>query len=206
MAVADAIRESMSAVMDGEGTEMDLARVLKAVEDDADARAHWQRLQRSRSVLVSGSAGLNIDVSAGVREALSTASAPRARRVGPLGSLAVAASVTFAVVFGGQMLVGHDAPIPSAQVPGGVVAMGGAPIQASYGSSYSNASNGYNSTPTVQPKARQVNIANTPTVSRVYEQLARERFHRYAQEHAHSTAALQPNALVPFARVPNVER
>lgn len=194
MAVADAIRESMSAVMDGEGTDLDLARVLKAVDEDAEVRAYWQRLQQSRSLLRTGSAGLNIDVSAAVTAAIGQP-AQRARRVGPLGSLAVAASVTFAVVFGGQMMVGSHAPVPNATVPGGVVALqGGAPVQASYGSRTMTA-----------PQARQVNIAANTAVSKVYEQLARERFHRYAGEHAQATANLQPNALVPYARVPHHE-
>ena len=198
MAVADAIRESMSAVMDGEGTEMDLARVLKAVEEDPAARDHWQRLQRSGYAQRTGSSGSSVDISVSVQAALANAGSHRkVRRVGPMGSLAVAASVTFAVVFGGQMLVGSDSPVPTAQVPGGVIALqGGAPVQASFGTR----------SMATQPQQRQVNVAATPSVSKVYEQLARERFSRYATEHAQSTAALQPNAIVPYARVPYLER
>lgn len=195
MAVADAIRESMSAVMDGEGSEMDLARVLKAVEDDPDARAYWQRLQCNRTVLRTGAPDISIDVSAGVRAALTTTPV-RQRRVGPLGSLAVAASVTMAVVFGGQLMVNDGVSSPATQVPGVVVPVAGAvPVQARYGVA-----------PASQPARRQVNVAATPSVSKVYEQLARERFVRYGIEHAESTAAIQPNVFVPYARIPQQER
>ena len=51
MAIADAMKESMSAVIDGEGSELDIARVLKAVDEDPEARAHWQRIQQTRSLL-----------------------------------------------------------------------------------------------------------------------------------------------------------
>lgn len=194
MAVADAIRESMSAVMDGEGSEMDLARVLKAVDEDSEARAYWQRLQSTRTTLRTGAAVPAIDVSTAVRSAITET--PKARRVGPLGSLAVAASVTLAVVFGGQMLVGDGVTAPITQVPGVVVPVAGAaPVQARYGAA-----------PTVQPARRQVSMAATPAVTKVYEQLARERFTRFGGEHAQATASLQPNAFVPYARIPAQER
>ena len=86
MAVTDAVRESMSAVMDGEGTELDLARVLKEVEENPEARAYWARLQGHRGALRTGQAEPDIDVSAAVREALE-APAAGSRRVGPLLSL-----------------------------------------------------------------------------------------------------------------------
>ena len=192
MAVDQVIREAMSAVMDGEASEMDLARVFKAIDVDPDARAHWQRLQVSTSLLKTGALPSAVDVSTGVRAALE-AEKPQTRQLGPLASLAVAASVTLAVVFGGQfMLEGGATPAPTiAQVPGGVMALqGGMPVQARYSAA-----------PQAQPSPRQVDVAGRSTTAKVYEQLARERFERYGVEHAQMTAALQPNGLVPFARV-----
>lgn len=195
MALADAIRESMSTVIDGEGSELDVARVLKAVEENPEARAHWQRLQQQRHVLQTGRPVPTIDVSGGVRAALETQVSSR-RRVGPLGSLAVAASVTFAVVFGGQQLASTDVTAPVNQLPGGVVSIsGGVPVQARYGAA-----------PVAQPQTRQADVAVRPAVSKVYEQLARERFERFGTEHAQSTAGIQPNALVPYARIPQREK
>ena len=188
----------MSAVMDGEGTELDLARVLKEVEENPDARAHWARLQQNRGALRTGQAEPEIDVSAGVREALE-APATGSRRVGPLGSLAVAASVTFAVVFGGQSLLG-PASVPAVAnnvvttVPGGVVPVaGGAPVQARFGINNSTGS------PEQRPEVGMV----SESTADIYNQLARERFQRYSGEHARSTARLQPNLFVPFSRAPD---
>ena len=195
MAIADTIRESMSAVADGEGTELDLARVLRAVEEQPEARQYWQRLQESRSVLRTGQAPHSIDVSGAVMASL-TNQPPRSRQVGPLGSLAVAASVTFAVVFGGQALLGQppaiqDALVASSAVPGGIVPVqGAAPVQARFGAS----------------QAPVVVTAQEPRPSSAtaaaYEQLTRERFERYGLQHAEATAHLQSNTFVPFARVP----
>jgi len=51
MGLDDAVREAMSAVMDGEANSMDLARVLRAVRNEAEARQYWQRLQVASAVL-----------------------------------------------------------------------------------------------------------------------------------------------------------
>lgn len=197
MALADAIRESMSAVMDGEGSEMDIARVIKAVDEDPDARAHWQWLQNSQSLRRTGRSVPEIDVSGRVREVLdSTANTPR--RASPLTALAVAASVTLAVVFGGQQLVGSATPLPVTQLPGGVVPIqGAAPVQARFGAA-----------PNTQTITRppQQQRSQAPVVSEVYQQLARERFARFGIEHAEATATLQPNGLVAFARIPQREQ
>ena len=195
MTVADAIKESMSAVIDGEGSDLDIARVLKAVEENPEARVHWQRIQQARGLLRTGQLERNIDVSHAVRESLK--SQPRRRQLGPLGSLAVAASVTFAMVLGGQTLLGQS-PLGSAAnpiataVPGGVVPIpGAAPVQARFGAPK----------PADFSRAPITKAADSGS-SAIYDQLARERFERYAQAHARSTANLQPNVVVPFARVP----
>lgn len=201
MTVADAIKESMSAVMDGEGSDLDVARVLKAVEEDPKARAHWQRMQQTRGLLRTGQSDPNIDVSRAVRESLEHS--PKRRQLGPLGSLAVAASVTFAMVLGGQTWLGDSpmsfaaSPVATA-VPGGVVPIpGAAPVQARFGAPNK----------TMPARTPLSNNSGGPKVvdsgsPDIYNQLARERFERYAPEHARSTANLQPNALVPFARIP----
>lgn len=195
MAVADAIRESMSAVADGEGTELDVARVLKAVEEEPEARAHWQRIQQHRYILQTGRGLPAIDVSAGVCQTLSDTAMPR-RRVGPFGSLAVAASVTVAVVFGGQQLTSSSGVEQVNQLPGGVVSVqGGTPVQARFGAA-----------PVARPTPRQAEVSVRPAISKAYEQLARERFERFGADHAQSTAAIQPNALVPYARIPQREK
>lgn len=199
MTVTDAIRESMSAVMDGEGSELDVARVLKAIEADPEARDHWRRLQRAGSLLRTGQDGPALDVSDAVREAIARP-AGSARRLGPLGSLAVAASVTFAVVLGGQSLLsqtpfGSVATPVATTVPGGIVPIpGAAPVQARFG---------VNNIPTNTSSRLAESPQEMQGAPKIYDQLARERYLRYATEHARSTAHLQPNAHVPFARAPD---
>ena len=196
MAIADALRESMSAVIDGEGSELDLARVLRAVDEEPEARLYWQRLQEARTALCTGREPHGFDVSAAVRSSLDSGRTT-GRQLGPLGSLAVAASVTFAVVLGGQSLLGQpptvqDVAAVARTVPGGVVPVqGAAPVQARFGA---NSFPGAVAAP--QPDAASATAA-------AYEQLTRERFERYAPRHAHSTAHLQSNAFVPYARVPD---
>ena len=196
MAIADALRESMSAVIDGEGSELDLARVLRAVDEEPGARLYWQRLQEARTALCTGQEPHGIDVSAAVRSSLDSDRTP-GRQLGPLGSLAVAASVTFAVVLGGQSLLGQppavqDVAAVARTVPGGVVPVqGAAPVQARFG-----ASNFPGAVTATQPEAASAAAA-------AYEQLTRERFERFASRHAQSTAHLQSNAFVPYARVPD---
>jgi hypothetical protein len=108
MGLDDAVKEAMSAVMDGEANSMDLARVLRAVRSEPEARQYWQRLQVTSAVLKTGQTPMAIDISEAVLEAI--------------------------VVFGGQLLQNQDPELPLATVPGVVVPIqGAAPVQASYG-------------------------------------------------------------------------
>ena len=96
-------REALSAVMDGEAQELELRRTLDAVAGDASLRDRWQRHHRVRDALHGQYASdTQIDVSRGVLEALETG---KSMSRNPLWSMAVAASVTLAVVMGGQQLL-----------------------------------------------------------------------------------------------------
>ena len=44
-----------------------------------------------------------------------------------------------------------------------------------------------------------------PATSTAYQKLARQRLHKYMQEHAEHAALNSPNGLVPFARVPRIQ-
>ena len=192
MGLDDAVKEAMSAVMDGEANSMDLARVLRAVRNEPEARQYWQRLQVTSAVLKTGQAPMAIDISEVVLEAIEQA--PPKRRVGPLGSMAVAASVTFALVFGGQLLQNQDPGLPLATVPGVVVPIqGAAPVQASYGVGMPATSSVANGASRVVPN---------PAVDNLYDRLAREHFLRFGRQHAEQSAGIQPNASIAHARVP----
>ena len=192
MALAEAIREAMSAVMDGEASEMDLARVLRAVDEDPEARRYWQRLHQSRAGLKGGLPVDDIDVSQAVRTQLDSA---RPRRLAPLTSLAVAASVTLAVVFGGQLVEQADVASPVNQLPGMVMPVrGAAPVQASFGA-----------TPTAPTRQQAVSGNPNAVAQGIYEQLAKERLRRYGEQHAQETSPYQTSVLLPLARVPDLD-
>ncbi|AOE86862.1 RseA family anti-sigma factor [Pseudomonas sp. TCU-HL1] len=99
----EALQESLSAVMDNEADELELRRVLAASEDQ-DLRATWSRYQIARAVMHKELLEPRLDIAAAVSAALAEEAAPPAKVVrGPwrsLGRLAVAASVTVAVLAG----------------------------------------------------------------------------------------------------------
>lgn len=99
----ETLHESLSAVMDNQADELELRRVLAASED-ADVRATWQRYQLARAVLHKDLLEPRLDIAAAVSAALADEPVPVQQRPRAswrsLGRLAVAASVTVAVLVG----------------------------------------------------------------------------------------------------------
>ncbi|UGR56935.1 sigma-E factor negative regulatory protein [Pseudomonas aeruginosa] len=93
----EALQETLSAVMDNEADELELRRVLAACGEDAELRSTWSRYQLARSVMH--------------REPTLPWISPKAEK-GPwrmVGRLAVAASVTLAVLAGVRLYNQNDA-------------------------------------------------------------------------------------------------
>lgn len=98
----EALQESLSAVMDNEADELELRRVLNAF-DDADTRATWSRYQVARAAMHKDLLLPHLDISAAVSAAIADEVSPLKTTRSPwrnLGRLAVAASVTVAVLAG----------------------------------------------------------------------------------------------------------
>lgn len=108
-------RESLSALMDNEGDELELRRVLKSVEEAPDAAETWRRYHLMRSLMRrEPDVDVSTDLSAGImarireepapqvdiREAPSRRSLPFARGAG------IAAAVTLMVISGVQFYGG----------------------------------------------------------------------------------------------------
>ena len=116
------LEESLSALVDGEATEMELHRILKS--DDAELGQKWNRYQLARSAMKKDlSLTAAIDVSAAVSAAIADEALPSATEEQPakskgvwgnLGRLGVAASVAGAVILGVQF-GSTDAPINVAE-------------------------------------------------------------------------------------------
>ncbi len=110
--MTDNLRESISALMDDEASELEIHRLLSNKESDGEVRNTWKRYQLA-SFAMKGQLPKHIDVDISQRvaeaiaeetlapEALPVASNSGWRKVArPVTSMAVAASVAFLVVFG----------------------------------------------------------------------------------------------------------
>ena len=195
--MSEMMRESLSALMDDEANELEMERVLSRIAGDPDLRQAWTRYNMVRAVTAGQPpARPELDVSARVREAIRgevhSAVGLRQRWLRPVASMAVAASVAAIVVLGGQQLAqlegaGRDSQaIASSVSPVGMVnSLGATSVQASYGTQ---------SVPVLQPATRTA-----------YQELARQRLHKYMQSHAEQAALNSPSGLVPFARVPRIK-
>ncbi|WP_136248509.1 sigma-E factor negative regulatory protein [Halomonas borealis] len=117
-------RESLSALMDHEGDELELRRVLKSLDDEPDAADAWRRYHLMRSSMRRESeVDVSVDLSAGVMAALQDEPAPMAepapsvRRSLPLGrSAGIAAAVSLMVITGVQFYNGAS-PLSGSEAP-----------------------------------------------------------------------------------------
>jgi sigma-E factor negative regulatory protein RseA len=200
--MSEHIRESLSALMDSEASELELQRILQH-SDDESLRGSWQRYHAVRHVLHEpGPQGnLEIDLSLQIREAIAAQESaatikPVARWhsfMRPAASFAVAASVFATVLVGSQFygLMGLQSPeqgsAAAAQMatrasPVGLVnTLGGAVVNASYAT----------------PAIKSSGAGQRST----YNHLAHQRLQRYLLPHAEEAALNVPQGMMPFARV-----
>ncbi len=196
------MRESLSALMDDEGNELELERVLSQVSGNVELRQTWSRYNLVRSAVQGDQLShLDWDIAARVQAALSGSEAASAssahagfkqRLLRPLISVGVAASVALTVVVGGQQLARIDESdrysndqFVSAPSPVGIINIPGATaLQASYG---------------MHPGPQLL-----PATRTAYQDLAQLRLLKYMQQHAEQAALNSPQGLVPFARVPEI--
>ncbi|SFQ34238.1 sigma-E factor negative regulatory protein RseA [Geopseudomonas sagittaria] len=112
----EVLDESVSAVMDGEADELELRRVLTAAGEDAAVRERWARYQLARAVMHKQTVAPGLDLAAAVSAAIAAeeapavvaASKPPRSSWSQFGRIAVAASVTLAVLAGVRFYNGQD--------------------------------------------------------------------------------------------------
>ncbi|MFC5716580.1 sigma-E factor negative regulatory protein [Pseudomonas sp. GCM10022188] len=119
--------ESLSAVMDGEADELELRRVLAAAGEDPALRERWARLQLARDVMHKQAVLPGLDLASAVSAAIAAEAEPAPAQPAAssgwrqLGRLAVAASVTLAVLAGVRFYNSQDDAAPQlAQQPAAV--------------------------------------------------------------------------------------
>lgn len=129
----EALHESLSAVMDNEADELELRRVL-AADGESETRATWSRYQLARAAMHRELIEPRLDIASAVSAALAdepvhTISPAKPQRKSAwrnMGRIAVAASVTVAVLAGVRLYnqgevagphIAQQAPQPSIAVP-----------------------------------------------------------------------------------------
>lgn len=200
--MSETLRESLSALLDGEANELEFERVLSRISGDEELRTAWVRYNLARDCLAGHRVQrLDVDISTAVsaaigsdqrtRKAADRASLPQ-RLWRPVASFAVAASVAATVVIGGQQLaqVSERDPYEGPLVASGVSAVG---MLNSLGATPVNASYGTRAVPVLEPATRTA-----------YRRLADQRMQRYVQEHAEHAALNSPQGLIPFARIQDI--
>lgn len=193
---SESLRESLSALMDNEADELEIRRVLKASRDDLSLRSDWAHYQAARALMHKESWQSSVDLSAGIAAAIANDPAPvlaveKTSRVWQgVGRLAVAASVTVAVLVGVNMF----------QQDGGsaspTVAEQALPV------TLPNA-------PTAQPGAVLAGYPQTDSTTQELQQAPsewqEERVGNYLREHAGQDAGQVTPQLLPSARAASLE-
>jgi sigma-E factor negative regulatory protein RseA len=112
----EVLDQSVSAVMDGEADELELRRVLAAAGEDAAVRERWSRYQLARAVMHKQTVVPGLDLASAVSAAIAAEESPAVAPAVPaarsgwarFGRVAVAASVTLAVLVGVRFYNGQD--------------------------------------------------------------------------------------------------
>lgn len=191
----EALQESLSAVMDNEADELELRRVLNAV-DDAETRATWSRYQVARAAMHKELLLPNLDIASAVSAALADEAVPAKVKKGPwrsIGRLAVAASVTVAVLAGVRMY--NQDEITGAELAAQQPVQQGLSVPQAQGpavlAGYSESSE--------QPTG--------PMANRVLQNQAGwdQRLPGYLRQHAQESALKGTETALPYARAASLE-
>jgi len=207
------IRESLSALCDGECDELELRRVLNHVENDAEFREQWANFHLIGAAM-RGESVDTVDLSKGILQAIegepmdevpgadqvsastsaaapdvetSDATQPKASVLpGWMVSGAVAASVTMAVLLGARVLSVPDVTVGSADM---TLAKAEA-VQ---------------SVPAVMPQSSvaAASVAADTQMSAAELAEAQERLKQYVLEHEDQAFGMETHQAVPYARVAN---
>lgn len=194
----EALHESLSAVMDNEADELELRRVL-AADGETEMRSTWSRYQLARAAMHKELIEPRLDIASAVSAAL--ADEPAHAAVKPqrfawrtMGRLAVAASVTVAVLAGVRLYnqsdvagpqIAQQAAKPSIAVP-----------QTTQGPAVLAGYNGDSAAPEAQTAGAQVSA----------DGWHEKRLPAYVRQHAQQAAfGSGSESALPYARAASME-
>lgn len=193
----ETLQESLSAVMDNEADELELRRVL-AASDEPEMRATWSRYQLARAVMHKELLEPRLDIAAAVSAALSDEAVPAKVARGPwrgLGRIAVAASVTVAVLAGVRFYNQDD--LAGAQL----AQQATQPTLVAPQTQGPAVLAGYTEDADSMRQGPQLNAQPQQLGSEWHEQ----RLPAYLRQHAQQGAANGADAVLPYARAASLE-
>jgi sigma-E factor negative regulatory protein RseA len=203
--MSDKLRESISALVDGEANEMDLHRVLKASETDDNVRQSWRRYQAISAVVKNEERSLlKIDISAGVKIALADDKKAVGSRISemlkPMMSVAVAATVTVAILTGTQ--------IYQVASSGGNASLNEVATTENFNSSAPVTAGQFNNL--AIPASVSTDVYAKPSQAqldkRAYaDAVAEQRLHAYMYRHVENSSISTGSGVMPFARVEDLK-
>ncbi|MGD9660409.1 MAG: sigma-E factor negative regulatory protein [Porticoccaceae bacterium] len=209
MAINRNVEETLSALMDGEASELEIRRTLRDISEDAELRRTWQRYQLASAAMKRDLPPRVTDLSSRISAAIEQESTPKSSLSSLLpmfGKVAIAASVTLVAVLGVQQI---QLTNTSQQLP--KVAASSA---AATGNSQFQLPAGYDLPPVT---ARTVSAGSVPqaqsrptvlvsprsVVSKADEEAIRDYLDGLMQQHTENAAqSLSSQGLLPFARLP----
>lgn len=204
----DRSSEELSALMDGEVSELELRRVLNSIEQDQALCRKWSRYQLASAVLrrqagAKASSWLDVDLSARVQQAIAQEpeiSVPVREKHSaaaflskPFANVAVAASVSAAVILGWQNFAGGPAVQTAPTVAASTVSMtpttvaGNSPLMAV------SQTNGPLTSQVMQPEMIRYN----PELD--------DQLNYYLLSHSGNAALNTASGVTPYARVVTVK-
>ncbi|UTW47253.1 sigma-E factor negative regulatory protein [Bacterioplanoides sp. SCSIO 12839] len=189
----DRIKESLSALVDGETDELEVRRVLNELDKDSELKDTWKRYQLMGSLMreesVSPAQLEGVDLSKGIMQAIEgepmdevparqgetshSAQAVTPRRFNWLASGAVAASVTLAVLLGVRL----NSDIQQQEL----VADAQAPV------------------------VENQQVASAPDMTPEQLEQAQRKLQEYVLQHTENAALNTGRGMMPFARVASFE-
>jgi Negative regulator of sigma E activity len=213
MTVDNRIEESLSALMDGEATELEVRRILKESSGDPLHRDKWHRYQLASAAMKRDLPPSFVDLSSKISEALDQEPAHSTRFSGfyqSLGKVAIAASVTMVAVFGVQQIQSTSAPgQPQATVASEKASESGdAQFQLPAGFDLPPVSARTVSAGSQMPSQPRptVLVSTRPVGELVDEEAVREYFNLQMERHIENSAnASSGQGLLPLARLPQGE-
>lgn len=205
------LRESLSALMDGETNQLETRRVLNTLGADVELRDSWHRYHLTSQAMRRELPVQLVDFSSQISMAIEAETLPAAGRIkrllSPIGRVAIAASVAMVAIVASQQLYFNAGN--SGLEPGSLAAAGAgssseyrAENQLPVGFQTPNISARTVSTGSFANEDRARLVINQPRPDALAEQQIEQYLNQFMQVHTEQAALNSSQGMLPFARLP----